>query len=44
MRDRTYLGILTKSNCCEANLVVVTDGDGTSYYECSKCELPCDPK
>ena len=34
------------SNCCKAEMKVITDTDlgslGTSYYECIKCGKPCD--
>lgn len=40
--------LITKSNCCNAEIKVITDEDlgraGTSYYECSKCCNPCDPQ
>jgi len=35
------------SNCCKAEIKVITDTDlgraGTSYYECQSCSKPCDP-
>jgi len=32
------------SKCCNAELKTVSDGEGTSYYECSSCKKPSDPK
>lgn len=30
-----------KSRCCNYPVVAVNGKDGTSWYECSGCELPC---
>jgi methionyl-tRNA synthetase len=55
IKDDSYLGQsssmsnpTTKSNCCNAEMKVITDTDlgraGTSHYECEACGKPCDPK
>jgi len=36
--------IINKSNCCNADMIVKGDDEGTMYYMCEKCAMPCDPK
>ncbi len=31
------------SNCCNTLLKVISGDEGTSYYECTKCQKPADP-
>ncbi len=31
------------SNCCKADMTVVNEDEGTCYYACDKCKMPCDP-
>ena len=33
-----------KSSCCNAELIVVSGGEGTNHYQCTKCGRPADPK
>lgn len=30
------------SSCCGSEVVVISSGEGTSYYECEECGKPCD--
>lgn len=33
---------MCKSRCCKADVDVYSANEGTSFYICMKCELPCD--
>lgn len=30
------------SDCCRAEVKVYTEDEGTCFYYCTKCDLPCD--
>lgn len=31
-----------RSSCCNATVTVVNQDEGTNYYACDKCKMPCD--
>lgn len=33
-----------ESNCCQAEMKVHSEDDGTCYYYCVSCKEPCDPE
>lgn len=33
-----------KSKCCNAPMSVDSEDEGTCFYACAACKLPCDPK
>jgi len=45
-REKQLLGMVEriKSNCCNFQMTVAGDEEGTQYYVCNSCLNPCGPK